>query len=82
MVATNKTRSRAGRPRSAEICEFGKRLEAMAAKRGMDRRQLASEAGVTYAGLWKLLVGRSSPSLSTAVKLSRALHVPVDRLVG
>jgi hypothetical protein len=82
MIAPNRTRSKAGRPRSTEICDFGKRLESLAAKRGMDRRQLAKEAGVTYAGLWKLLVGRSSPSLSTAVKLSKALHVPVDRLVG
>jgi hypothetical protein len=54
----------------------------MAAKRGLDRRQLAAEAGVTYAGLWSVLVGRTKPSLTTALRLSKALHVPVDRLVG
>jgi DNA-binding XRE family transcriptional regulator len=82
MIAKNKTRSKAGRPRSAEICEFGRRIESMAAKRGMDRRQLAKEAGVTYAGLWSVLVGRTKPSLATALKLSGALHVPIAKLVG
>ena len=81
MIAKNKTRSKAGRPRSVEICEFGRKLETMAAKRGMDRRQLATEAGVTYGTLWKILVGHTSPSLGTALRLSKALHVTVAKLV-
>ena len=73
---------RSGRPRKSTLCPFGKRIESLAAHRGLDRRQLATQAGVSHAGLWSVLTGRTAPSLSTAVKLADALHVPVDRLVG
>lgn len=73
---------KAGRPRRVGVSDFGRRIELMAASRGLGRRQLAVEAGLTYGGLWKLLVGRSSPTLATAIKLSKALHVPVEKLAG
>lgn len=78
----NYVEPKAGRPRKTELCQFGKKIESMAARRGMNRSKLASEAGVTYGTLWKILVGQVSPSLGTALRLSRALNVTVSKLVG
>jgi hypothetical protein len=73
---------RAGRPRSALVCDLGQRIEKIAASRGLDRSKLAVEAGLTYGGLRALLVGKTKPTLETAMRISKALHVPLDRLVG
>ena len=78
----NYVEPKAGRPRRAIVCELGRRIEQMAAIRGLDRSTLAVEAGLTYGGLHALLIGRTKPKLETAMRLSKALHVPLDRLVG
>lgn len=71
-----------GRPRSAKLCPIGQKIESMAKRRGLNREQLAEQAGLTYAGLWGVLTGRHRPKLDTAARIATALGVPVTRLVG
>lgn len=73
---------RRGPPCKVQLCPLGKTIETIAASQGLNRHTLAVAAGVSDAGLWRVLVGKSEPKLSTAIKLSKALNVPVDRLVG
>jgi transcriptional regulator with XRE-family HTH domain len=71
-----------GRPRQRKPCPWGKRVEDMAAKRGMSRRDLAEKAEITYEGLWALLMGKAKPRLDTACRLADALGVPVQTLAS
>jgi transcriptional regulator with XRE-family HTH domain len=73
---------KSGCPSRIKLCPLGKNIEELAATRGLNRHQLAIAAGVSDSGLWSVLVGRTIPSLTTALKISKALAVPVDRLVG
>ena len=82
MATANNQRHPGGRPRKNQPCAWGKKVEAMAQKRGMSRRDLAEKADITYEGLWALLMGKAKPRLETACKLADALGVPVQKLAS
>lgn len=71
-----------GRPRKNTPCAWGKKVEAMAIRRGLSRRELAERAEITYEGLWALLMGKAKPRLDTACRLATALGVPVQKLAS
>jgi DNA-binding XRE family transcriptional regulator len=71
---------KAGRHREYEVTVWGKMVESLAAKHGMDRQRLADAAGIAYPSLWALLVGASKPKFETACKLADVLGVSVDKI--
>jgi transcriptional regulator with XRE-family HTH domain len=81
-MATGSTRQAGGRPRKNTPCPWGRKVEALAARKGLSRRELAERAEITYEGLWALLMGKARPRLDTACKLAAALGVPVQKLAG
>lgn len=81
-MATVQQRHAGGRPRKNQPCPWGLRVEALATKRGLSRRELAERAEITYEGLWALLMGKAKPRLETACKLAHALGVPVQKLAN
>jgi len=83
--ARRKTRSAAsrhpgGRPREIQPTEWGLKVERLAADAGLTRRDLAERSGLTYAGLWSLLTGRTKPKLETAARLATTLNVSLEKL--
>ena len=58
------------------------RLKRIRAQRGLSQEQLADTAGVSRQYLSRLEIGRHDPSVSTMVKLAKALKVKVAELVG
>jgi transcriptional regulator with XRE-family HTH domain len=69
-----------GRPRQVKVCEWGKRLEALAAARGWNRSDLATKAGITPPSMWALCTGKSKPKFETICKIADALGVPLAKL--
>ncbi len=57
------------------------RIKALRAERGWSQEVLANKAGLARAYLARLEIGRHDPSLSTLVKLAKALRVTVGKLV-
>ena len=60
---------------------FGHRLRVLLADRGMSQVELAEQAGVTRQAVSNYMTQGTSPGLSTAVAIARALGVSVDDLV-
>ena len=60
---------------------FGHRLRVLLADRGMSQVELAEQAGVTRQSVNNYMTRGTSPSLSRAVDIARALGVSVDDLV-
>lgn len=71
-----------GRPRSIALSPLGETIDKLASHRGLTREELANEAGVSRSGLQSLLSGRTKPKLITAVRIAKALDIPVEMLVG
>lgn len=61
---------------------FGHRLRVLLADRGMSQAELAEQAGVTQQAVSNYMTRGTSPSLSTAVSISRVLGVSVEDLFG
>ena len=57
------------------------RLKKIRAQRGLTQEGLADKAGVSRQYLSRLETGRHDPSLSTLVKLAKALRVKVTDLL-
>jgi transcriptional regulator with XRE-family HTH domain len=57
------------------------RLKKIRAQRRLSQEQLADKAGVSRQYLSRLEIGRHDPSLSTMVKLAKALKVKMGELV-
>jgi transcriptional regulator with XRE-family HTH domain len=57
------------------------RLKLHRAKQGLSQADLAEEAGITREYIARLETGHHDPSLSTLVKLAKALKVKVGELV-
>jgi transcriptional regulator with XRE-family HTH domain len=57
------------------------RIKILRAERGLSQEALASKAGLARAYIARLEIGRHDPSLSTLVKLAKALKVKVGELV-
>jgi transcriptional regulator with XRE-family HTH domain len=80
MATANSQRHPGGRPRKNTPCEWGRRVDALAKKRGLTRSELAERVGIRYVSLWGLIMGLSRPKMDTACKLADALGVPLDKL--
>ena len=64
------------------IQRFGKQLQQLRTRRGLTQEQLAVTAGLSRAFLARLELGQHDPSLSTLVRLAKALRVSVTELLG
>lgn len=64
--------------KSDELPQFFTRLSVLRAERDMSRRQLAEIVGVHYQTIGYLERREYSPSLVLALRIARALDVPVD----
>ena len=81
MAAMRQTAKHAGgRPRTRVPTPWGQRVDAMAKRRGLTRRDLAERVGITYVSLWQFIMGDTRPRLETAGRLADALGVPLDKL--
>ena len=57
------------------------KIKRLRAVRGWSQEELAKKAGLARAYIARLEIGRHDPSLSTVVKLAKALKVKVGELV-
>jgi len=64
------------------IQRFGKQLQRLRTRRGLTQEQLAVTAGLSRTFLTRLELGQNDPSLSTLVRLAKALRVSVMELLG
>lgn len=71
-----------GSPRRLERTEIGRRIEKLAADRGMHLDEVAEKAGIRGPTLYRICTGRiESPKASTVMALAAVLKVPVDDLL-
>ena len=64
------------------IQRFGKQLQQLRTRRGLTQDQLAVTAGLSRSFLMRLELGQHDPSLSTLVRVAKALKVSVTELLG
>jgi transcriptional regulator with XRE-family HTH domain len=64
------------------IQRFGKHLQRLRTSRGLTQEQLAVTAGLTRTFVTRMELGQYDPSLSTLVRLAKALRVSVTELLG
>ena len=64
------------------MVEFGDRLRKLRKERKLTQKELASLIGVKNSVISFYEVGDRTPSLEVLVKLSKALHVSTDVLLG
>ena len=64
------------------IQRFGKQLQRLRTRRGLTQEQLAVTAGLSRSFLTRLELGQHDPSLSTLVRVAKALRVSVTELLG
>jgi transcriptional regulator with XRE-family HTH domain len=80
MATTRRQQQQPGRPRRREPTPWGKRVDRLAAARGLSRRELAERVGISPVSLWQFLMGECGPSLETAGRMADVLGVPLDKL--
>lgn len=61
---------------------FGKVLRELRLEKGLTQEQLGFEAGIRRTFVSVLELGEQQPSLSTILKLSKALGVQASELIG
>jgi transcriptional regulator with XRE-family HTH domain len=64
------------------IQRFGKQLQRLRTRRGLTQEQLAVTASLSRTFLTRLELGHHDPTLSTLVRLAKALRVSVTELLG
>ncbi len=64
------------------MVEFGERLRKLRKERNLTQRGLASLIGVKNSVISFYEVGDRTPSLEVLIKLSKALHISTDVLLG
>jgi len=64
------------------IQRFGKQLQRLRTRRGLTQEQLAVTVGLSRTFVTRLELGQHDPSLSTLVRLAKALRVSVTELLG
>lgn len=64
------------------MVELGDRLRQFRKERNLTQKQLASLIGVKNSVISFYEVGERMPSLEVVVRLSRALHISTDTLLG
>jgi DNA-binding XRE family transcriptional regulator len=68
------------KPRGSDGEHVYSRLEQLRAARGLSRQDLAELVGVHYQTVGYLERGEYSPSLGLALRIARALDLPVEQL--
>lgn len=61
---------------------FSDQLNRIMEQRGLLRKELAEIVGVADATISRYASGLREPDLRTVVRLSEALHVPINELLG
>ena len=64
------------------MVEFGERLKALRKEKRLTQKQLAAMIGVQHSVISFYEVGDRIPSVEVVIKLSSALHVTTDFLLG
>ncbi len=64
------------------MVEFGERLRQLRKERNLTQKQLATLIGVKNSVISFYEVGDRTPSLEVIIKLSKALHISTDTLLG
>ena len=64
------------------MVEFGERLKALRKEKRLTQKQLAAMIGVQHSVISFYEVGDRIPSVEVVIKLSSALHVTTDYLLG
>jgi len=80
-ATTIEPRGPGGRPRNWEPTPVGKRIEAMAARRGLRLQDVAEKAGISVACIYGIVSGRTNdPRVSVAQAIAAALGVKLDKI--
>jgi XRE family aerobic/anaerobic benzoate catabolism transcriptional regulator len=79
-MATKKTK-RTGREATAYLHRVGQRIREARAQRGMTRKVLAEDSGVSLRFLAQLEAGRGNPSVMVLRQIADAMSYPVDGLI-
>jgi transcriptional regulator with XRE-family HTH domain len=71
-----------GRPRTLPYSELGERIAALADRRGIHLDEVATNAGISYPTLSRILTGKIlSPRMVTIVAIADALGAKPERLI-
>lgn len=62
--------------------EFGKHLQKLRKEKGLSTRQFAYEADISHSSVGRLEAGLTNPTLTMLIKLTAALGVDLNELVG
>ena len=81
-MATASNQDVGGRPRTLTRSELGRRIETLAARRGMTLEQLAVAGGLRLSTLYRITTGDTpDPRVSTVQAIAEALGITMDRLI-
>ncbi len=68
--------------RQTEAVGIGRRIAAMRKRRGYSQATVSRRAGIDPSYLSRLETGRIHPTVRTAMRIARALRVPIEDLLG
>ena len=71
-----------GAARDGYLCSLGERVRAERARRGMTRKILARDAGLSERYLAQLEAGKGNMSIALLRRVAAGLHLPLAQLVG
>lgn len=81
-MATVSDRHAGGRPRQLERNQLGKRIESLAARKGIRMDELAELAGISVPSLYRIATGTTpDPKVSTVNAIATALGTTIDALI-
>ena len=58
----------------------GNRIKELRSNLGMTQAQLANTVGVARVSIIAIETGRYIPTIETALRISKALHIPLDKI--
>jgi transcriptional regulator with XRE-family HTH domain len=62
------------------VSQTGIRLKALRRERNLTQERLARDANISVTTVARIEAGRHNPGIATALKLARALEVPISAL--
>lgn len=65
-----------------DYMEFGEKIKKARKKSGLTQSQLGNKLGVSASMLAQYETGKRKPKIETLLKLSEAMGVPLDELIG
>lgn len=69
-------------PREPEAVEIGRRIASIRKRRGFSQASISRRAGIDPSYLSRLETGRVHPTVRMAMRIARALRVPIEELLG